>query len=283
MNDKEKNDIHDEVFRGANKTDISEIVHCVPSVTGNKDIEAKKCFNDRECNDSPVEGTVGGNQADIGRGGSSSVADQSMENDQPTKVLVIESQTLHGITIFEKGNMGLTLLKTDQGYLVIKSIEEKSPAELSGLRYGDVLCCPWTNSNNVTTWNTLISNMKNTENRPLYVEVWRQVNTDDVLRDLKKEDVHYHAGCEEAKLLRNVLSQQLKTISCPSIRLFNLTHHLMKNDPWNGNIPNVLTKLLQHVVFKMTDHGPNYSSIINGDNQRWKIQCSKMPQIHVRG
>ena len=127
LNDKEKNDIHDEVFSGANKTDISEIGHCVPSVTGNKYIEAKECFNDRECNDSPVEGTVGGNQADIGRGGSSSVADQSMENDQPTKVLVIESQMLHGITIFEKGNMGLTLLKTDQGCLVVKSIDQNSP------------------------------------------------------------------------------------------------------------------------------------------------------------
>ena len=127
LNDKEKNDIHDEVFLGANKTDISEIGHCVPSVTGNQDIEAKECFNDRECNDSPVEGTVGGNQADIGRGGSSSVADQSMENDQPTKVLVVESQMLHGITIFEKGNMGLTLLKTDQGYLVVKSIDKNPP------------------------------------------------------------------------------------------------------------------------------------------------------------
>ena len=52
--------------------------------------------------------------------------------------------------------------------------------------------------------------MKNTENRPLYVEVWRQVNPDDVLSDLKKEYEHHDTGCEEAKLLRNVLSQQLK-------------------------------------------------------------------------
>ena len=134
----------------------------------------------------------------------------------------------HGITILEKGDMGLTLLKIDQGYLVFKSIEEKSPAELSELRHGDVLCFPGTNGNNVTTWNTLISNMKNTENRPLYAEVWRQVNPDDVLSDLKKEYEHYDVGCEEAKLSRNVLSQQLKKISCPSIHLFNLTHHLMK-------------------------------------------------------
>ena len=216
-----------------------------------------------------------GDQADISQGGSPSVVDQSMENDQSTKVLAIESQTLHGITILEKGNMGLTLLKTDQGYLVVKSIDQNSPAELSGLRHGDVLCCPGTNGNNVTKWNTLISNMKNTENRPLYVEVWRQVNPDDVLSDLKKEYELHNAGCEEAKLLRNVLSQQLKKISCPSIHLFNLTHHLMKNAPMNGDIPKVLTELLQHVVFKMTDHGPNYSSVTNGDNQRWKIQCSK--------
>ena len=57
----------------------------------------------------------------------------------------------------------------------------------------------------------------------------------------------------------------------------------MKNAPWNGNIPKVLTELLQHVVFKMTDHGPNYSSVINGDNQRWKVPVFEMSHMHVRG
>jgi len=122
----EKNDVTDEISLGANKTDIRERGHCEQTTIGNKDIEVDKCFNGRETNDSPVEGTVGENQADIGLGGSPSVADQSMENDQPTNVLVIESQMLHGIIILEKGDMGLTLLKTDQGYLVVKSIDKKN-------------------------------------------------------------------------------------------------------------------------------------------------------------
>ena len=75
------------------------------------------------------------------------------------------------------------------------------------MRRGDVLYSPGTNGNDVINWYTLISNMENTKNRPLHVEVWRQVNIDDVLRDLKKEDEHYHAGCEEAKVLRNDLIQ----------------------------------------------------------------------------
>ena len=151
--------------------------------------------------------------------------------------------------------------------LIVKSVEHTSPADLSGLRQGDVLCCPGTTGHGVTNWNNLISNMKMTDNHPLYVEAWREVNTDTVLRDLKKEEEQYRAGCQEAKMLRNVLIQKIKTISCPSIHLFNLTHHLMNNAPYNGHISKVLTELLQHVVFKMTDHCPNYSSVINGDDQ----------------
>ena len=83
--------------------------------------------------------------------------------------------------------MGLTLLKSENGYLIVKSIEEKPPADLSGLRRGDILCCPGTNGRRVIKWSTLISNMKKTENRPLYVEVWREINTDDVLTELKKK------------------------------------------------------------------------------------------------
>ena len=49
----------------------------------------------------------------------------------------------------------------------------------------------------------------------------------------------------------------------------------MTNAPDNLAIPKVLTEILQHVVFKMTDPGPHYSSVVNGDHQRWKIQCSK--------
>ena len=78
-----------------------------------------------------------------------------------------------------------------------------------------------------------------------------------------------------SKVVAKCARPKIKTICCPLIHLFTMAHSIMKNSPSNGNIPKVLTELLQRVVFKMTDHGPHYSSVINGDNQNWKIQCSK--------
>ena len=74
--------------------------------------DGNKGVKDTKKVDSPTEGTMGGNQADLGPGSLPSVADQSMENDCPIQYSVCESTTLYGITIYKMGHMGLTLLKT---------------------------------------------------------------------------------------------------------------------------------------------------------------------------
>ena len=63
-----------------------------------------KGVRDTDVLGSPMEGTVGSNQADIDLGGSPSVADQSMENDHHIQYSVFESIPLHGITNSKTGN-----------------------------------------------------------------------------------------------------------------------------------------------------------------------------------
>ena len=72
-------------------------VHAEESTNDNIVLNEDNHSNESQTVDSPVEGTDGENQADIGPGGSSSVTDQSTENDQPTQALIVDSQMLFGI------------------------------------------------------------------------------------------------------------------------------------------------------------------------------------------
>ena len=42
-----------------------------------------------------------------------------------------------------------------------------------------------------------MSNMNMTDNRPIYIEVWREVNSDAVLLDMRKEADQYRISCEK--------------------------------------------------------------------------------------